>query len=42
MAGGGGIGLIVSMSKLIPFYKYFLPISLAVAPVPLFIYIQGI
>lgn len=42
IGGGGGIGLIVGMSRLIPFYKYFLLISLAVAPVPLFIYIQGI
>lgn len=41
IGGGGGIGLIVGMSRLIPFHKYFLLISLAIAPVPLFIYVQG-
>jgi len=41
LGGGGGIGLVVGMSRLIPFHKYLLIISLAVAPVPLVIYFQG-
>lgn len=41
IGGGGGIGLVVGMSRLIPFHKYFLVISLAIAPVPLLIYLQG-
>ena len=41
IGGGGGIGLVVGMSRLIPFYKYFLVMSLAVAPVPLVIFLQG-
>jgi len=42
IGGGGGIGLVVGMSRLIPFYKYFLVMSGAVAPVPLLVYFQGI
>ncbi len=41
IGGGGGIGLVVGMSKVIPFYKYFLLISVAVAPLPLFLYLQA-
>lgn len=41
LGGGGGIGIVVGMSRLIPFHKYLLIISLAVAPVPLVIYFQG-
>jgi hypothetical protein len=42
LGGGGGIGLVIGMSRLIPFHKYFLLISLAVAPVPLGLYLQEI
>jgi len=42
IGGGGGIGLIAGMSRLIPFHKYLLVISVAVAPVPLCLYFQGI
>jgi hypothetical protein len=41
IGGGGGIGLVVGMSRLIPFHKYLLVISVAVAPVPLCLYFQG-
>ena len=41
IGGGGGIGLIAGMSKIIPFYCYVLVIAVAVAPVPLFIFFQG-
>jgi hypothetical protein len=41
IGGGGGIGLIVGMSRLIPFHKYILVVSAAIAPVPLFLYFQG-
>jgi hypothetical protein len=42
IGGGGGIGLVVGMSKLISFYKYFLVMAFAVLPVPLCIYLQGL
>lgn len=42
IGGGGGIGLVVGMSQLIPFYKFFLVVSVAVAPVPLCLYLQGL
>ena len=35
IGGGGGIGLISGMSRLYPFPKYILLISLAITPVPL-------
>jgi hypothetical protein len=41
IGGGGGIGLIVGMSKIIPFYRYALLLAVAIAPVPLIIYLQG-
>jgi hypothetical protein len=41
IGGGGGIGLIVGMSRLIPFPKYIFVVSVAVAPVPLFVYFLG-
>ena len=40
IGGGGGIGLVVGMSKLISFYKYFLVMAVAILPVPLCIYLQ--
>jgi len=42
IGGGGGIGLIVGMSKLVSFYKYFLVMASAILPVPLFVYIHGL
>jgi len=42
IGGGGGIGLIVGMSQLIPFHRYFLVISVAIAPLPLGLYLQGL
>jgi len=41
IGGGGGIGLIAGMSKIIPFYCYVLVVAVAIAPVPLFIFFQG-
>lgn len=35
IGGGGGIGLISGMSKLYPFPKYILLVSLAITPIPL-------
>ena len=35
IGGGGGIGLIAGMSRLCPFPKYFLFVSLAIAPLPI-------
>jgi hypothetical protein len=35
IGGGGGIGLISGMSKLYPFPKYILLVSLAITPLPL-------
>jgi len=42
IGGGGGIGLLVGMSRIIPFYKYFMIVAVAVFPVPLFVYLQGL
>ena len=42
IGGGGGIGLVVGMSGVVPFYKYFATMAIAVLPVPLTIYLQGI
>lgn len=42
IGGGGGIGLVVGMSQLISFYKYFLVMAVAILPVPLCIYLQGL
>jgi hypothetical protein len=42
IGGGGGIGLVVGMSKLVSFYKYFLVMAVAILPVPLCVYIQGL
>ena len=40
IGGGGGIGLVVGMSKLVSFYKYFIIMAFAILPVPLCVYIQ--
>lgn len=42
IGGGGGIGLVVGMSRVIPFYKYFFVVALSVLPVPLCIFLQGL
>jgi len=36
IGGGGGIGLIAGMSRLYPFPKYLLLVSIAITPLPLF------
>jgi len=41
LGGGGGIGLAAGMSRLIPFSRYLLILAVAVAPVPLWLYLQG-
>ncbi len=41
VGGGGGIGLVVGMSRVVPFYKYFLVVLVSVLPVPLCIYLKG-
>jgi hypothetical protein len=40
IGGGGGIGLIVGMSKLIPFHAYIVLLAIAIAPVPLWFFLQ--
>lgn len=42
VGGGGGIGLVVGMSRIIPFHLYLAVLSLAIAPVPLCFFLQGI
>jgi hypothetical protein len=37
IGGGGGIGLITGISRLYPFPKYLLLVSLAITPLPLLI-----
>ncbi len=41
IGGGGGIGLVVGMSKIVPFHTYLVLVAIAVAPVPLLFFIQG-
>lgn len=41
LGGGGGIGLVVGMSRVIPFYKYFLVVIASVLPIPLCVYLKG-
>lgn len=41
LGGGGGIGLIAGMSKLIAFPQFILVTALAVAPVPLWFFLYG-
>jgi len=42
VGGGGGIGLVVGMSRVVPFYKYFLVVVVSVLPVPLCVYLKGL
>lgn len=41
LGGGGGIALIVGMSKIIPFYAFVLLLIVAIAPVPLWFLLYG-
>lgn len=41
IGGGGGIGLVVGMSKLIPFHVYLAILAVTIAPVPLLFYLRG-
>lgn len=41
IGGGGGIGLVVGMSGLVPFRHYAGLVALAVAPVPAFVLLSG-
>lgn len=41
IGGGGGISLVVGMSKLVPFRAYLVLVALAVAPMPLFFFLKG-
>lgn len=41
IGGGGGIGLLVGMSRIIPYWGYLLLLAVAVAPVPLWFYFNG-
>lgn len=42
VGGGGGIAMLLGMSRLIPFYLYLPTVALAVAPVPLMFYLSGV
>ena len=41
IGGGGGIGLLVGMSRNIPYWGYLMLLVVAVAPVPLWFYLNG-
>ena len=41
IGGGGGIGLIAGMSRLFPFPKYLLLITVAILPVPIFFFLRA-
>lgn len=41
IGGGGGIALVVGMSKIIPFHSYVALVAVAVAPVPLWFFLQA-
>lgn len=41
IGGGGGIGLIVGMSRLIPFHGFIVLVACAVAPVPALFWLRG-
>lgn len=42
IGGGGGIGLVVGMSKIVPWPAYMALVAVAVAPVPLWFFFQGV
>jgi len=41
IGGGGGVAMLAGMTRLYPFPAYLLTIALAVAPVPLFVYVTA-
>lgn len=41
IGGGGGIAMVIGMSKIIPFHAYVVLLAFAVAPVPLWFFLQG-
>ena len=41
IGGGGGIGLVAGMSKIIPFHGYLMVLAIAIAPVPLWFFLHG-
>lgn len=41
IGGGGGIGMLLGISRMISFPKYFLTVALAVSPVPLMFYLSA-
>ncbi len=41
IGGGGDIGLVAGMSKIIPFHGYLMVLAIAIAPVPLWFFLQG-
>ncbi|SDW54583.1 hypothetical protein [Marinobacter mobilis] len=42
VGGGGGIAMLLGISRLMPFYLFLPTVALAVAPVPLAFYISGV
>jgi hypothetical protein len=40
IGGGGGIGLIIGMSRIIPYPAYLLLLSICIAPVPLILFLK--
>jgi len=41
IGGGGGIALVVGMSKIVPFPRFIMLLAVVVAPVPLWFYLLG-
>jgi hypothetical protein len=41
IGGGGGISLVVGMSKIVPFHAFILLLAIAIAPVPLWFFLFG-
>lgn len=41
IGGGGGIGLVAGMSRIIPFHHYLALMAAAIAPVPLMFFLHG-
>ncbi|MBQ0755575.1 MAG: hypothetical protein KBT66_00935 [Amphritea sp.] len=41
IGGGGGISLVVGMSKIVPFHSFILLLAIAIAPVPLWFFLYG-
>ncbi|MEH6472943.1 MAG: hypothetical protein V7752_17010 [Halopseudomonas sp.] len=41
IGGGGGIGLVVGLSKIVPFHFFIALLAIAIAPVPLWFFLYG-